>query len=47
MYFFIYHLAVQDLEGIQFRFSVEQREDGVADGGVVGQAQVLLRGARG
>ena len=47
MYLLIHHLAIQNLEGIELRFSVKQREDGVADGGVVGQTQVFLRWARG
>ena len=46
MYLLIHHLAVEDLEGIQVNALVEG-EDGIADGGVVGQAQILLRGARG
>ena len=33
---FFYHLAVENLEGIQSGLAIEQREDGVADGGVVG-----------
>ena len=45
MYLFIYHFAIQDLEGIQMDALVE-REDGVADVGVVGQSEVFLRGAR-
>ena len=46
MYLFIHHLAMQNLKRIQMDALVE-RENGVADGGVVGQAEVLLRGARG
>ena len=47
MYLLIHHLAIQYLEGIQFRFSIKQREDSVADGWIVGQTQVFLRRARG
>ena len=46
MYFFVNDRAIQDLEGIQVDAFVE-REDGIADGGIDGQAEVLLRGARG
>ena len=46
MYLLIHHLAVEDLEGVEVDALVEG-EDGIADGGVVGQAQILLRGARG
>ena len=46
MYLLAYHLTVQNLEGVQFRFVVKQLEDCVADSGVVGQAQILLGGAR-
>ena len=41
MHFFVDHLAVQYLEGIEVDAFV-QREDGVADVGVVGQPQVFL-----
>jgi hypothetical protein len=43
MYFLIYHFTVQNLEGVEVDTFVE-REDGVADGGVVGQTEVFLRG---
>ena len=46
MYLFVHDRAIQDLEGIQVDAFVE-RENGVADGGVVSQTQILLRGARG
>ena len=46
MYLFIHHFTVQDLEGIEMNALVEG-ENGIANGGVVGQAQILLRGARG
>jgi hypothetical protein len=46
MYFLVHYFAIQDPEGVQMDALVE-RENGVADGGVVGQAEVLLRGARG
>ena len=46
MHLFIYDFTIQDLEGIQMDALVE-REDGVADVGVVGQTQIFLRGARG
>ena len=41
MFLFIHHFAIQNLERIQMNAFVE-REDGVADGGVVGQAEILL-----
>ena len=46
MYLFVYDFAVQDFEGVQMDAFVE-RNDGVADTGVVGQTEVFLRGARG
>ena len=46
MYFLIHHFSVQDLEGIEVDALIEG-ENSVADGGVVGQAEVFLRGARG
>ena len=46
MYLFIYNLTIQNLEGIQMNALME-RENGVADGGIVGQTEVFLRGARG
>ena len=46
MYFLIHNFAVQDLEGVQMDALVE-REDGIADGGVVGQTEIFLRGTRG
>ena len=45
MYLFILHLAVQNLERIQMDALMEG-ENGVADGGVVSQAEVFLRGPR-
>lgn len=44
MYFFVNDRAIQDLEGIQVDAFVK-RQDGVADGGIDGQAEVFLRGA--
>jgi len=41
MYFFIYDFTVQYFEGVQMNAFVEG-EDGVADGRVVGQAEVFL-----
>ena len=41
MYLLIHHFAIQNLEGIQMNAFVE-RENGVADGGVVGQTEVFL-----
>ena len=41
MHLFIYDFTIQDLEGIQMDALVE-REDGVADVGVVGQTEVFL-----
>ena len=46
MYLFVHDFAIQDLEGIQVN-TLKERENGVADGGVVSQTQILLRGARG
>ena len=46
MFFFVDYFAVQYTEGIQVDTLV-QREDGIADGGVVGQAEIFLRGTRG
>ena len=46
MHLFVYDFAIQYLEGIQMDALLEGK-DGVADGGVVGQSQVLLRGPRG
>ena len=46
MYLFVHDLAIQDLEGIQVN-ALKERENGVADGGVVSQTQIFLRGARG
>ena len=46
VYLFIYHFSVQDLEGVEFRFSIKKRENGIADGRIISQTQVLLRGAR-
>ena len=46
MYLFIYHFAIQDLEGIQMD-TLMKRQNGIADVGVVGQTQVFLRRARG
>ena len=46
MRFLIHDLAVQNLEGVQVNALVE-RENGVADGGVVGQTEILLRRTRG
>ena len=36
VYLLIHHLAVQDLEGIEFRFAVKEREDGIADSRIIG-----------
>ena len=47
VYLLIYHLTVQNLEGVQFRLVVQEREDCITDSGVVGQTQVFLRGTRG
>ena len=44
MHLSVYDFAIQYLEGIQMDALVEG-EDGVADTGVVGQAQVFLRRA--
>ena len=41
MHLFIYDFTILDLEGIQMDALVE-REDGVADVGVVGQTEVFL-----
>ena len=41
MYFFVNDRAIQDLEGIQVDAFVE-REDGIADGRIIGQPDVLL-----
>ena len=41
MHLFIYDFTIQDLEGIQMDALVE-REDGLADVGVVGQTEVFL-----
>lgn len=46
VYLFVHHLATENPEGVQVNAFVE-REDGVTDGGVVGQTEVFLRGARG
>ena len=46
MYLFIHHFTIQDFEGVEMNPLVE-REDGVTDGGVVGQSQVFLRRSRG
>ena len=46
MYLLIHHFTVQNLEGIQMNVLME-REDGIADGGVVGQAEVFMRRPRG
>ena len=46
MYLFIDNLTIQNLEGIQMNALVE-RENGIADGGVVGQTEVFLRRTRG
>ena len=42
VYLFIYHFSVQDLEGVEFRFSIKKRENGIADGRIIGQPYVLL-----
>jgi len=46
MYLFIHYFPIQDLEGVEMNALVE-REDGVTDGGVVGQTEVFLRRTRG
>ena len=46
MYLFIHYFPIQDLEGVEVNALVEG-EDGIADGGVVGETEVLLRRARG
>ena len=46
MYLLIHHFAVQDFEGIQMD-ALLKGEDGIADGGVVGQTEVFLRRPRG
>lgn len=40
-------LAGEDAEGVEHRAVALEGEDGVADGGIVGQAEVLLRRTRG
>ena len=46
MYLLIHDFTIQNLKGVQVNTFVEG-EDGVTDGGVVGQAEIFLRGARG
>ena len=46
MYLFIHYFTVQDLEGIEMNALVEG-ENGIANGRIVSQAEVLLRRARG
>ena len=43
MYFLVHDLAVENLKGVQMDALVEG-EDGIADGGVVGQTEILMRG---
>ena len=46
MYLFVHDRAILNLKGIQVN-ALKERENGVTDGGVVSQTQILLRGARG
>ena len=46
MYLFIHNLAILNFERIQVN-ALMKRENGIADGGVVSQTQIFLRGARG
>ena len=46
MHFLVCHLAIQYFEGVQVDAFV-QRQDGIADGRIVSQPEVFLRGARG
>ena len=46
MYLLIHHFTIQNLERIQMNTLVE-RENRIADGGIVGQTEVLLRRTRG
>ena len=46
MYFLINHFPVQDLEGVEVNALMEG-EDGIANGGVIGQTEIFLRGTRG
>ena len=46
MYLLVHHLAIQDLEGVEVNALMEG-EDGIADGGIIGQTEIFLRGTRG
>ena len=46
MHFLVHHLAIQDLEGVEVNALMEG-EDGIANGGVIGQTEIFLRGTRG
>ena len=46
MYLLIHHFTIQNLERIQMNTLVE-RENRIAEGGIVGQTEVLLRRTRG
>ena len=42
----VHHFAIQNLEGIQMD-AFKEREDSITNGGIVGQAEIFLRGTRG
>ena len=46
MYLLIHNFTIQNLEGIQMNALVE-RQDSIADGGIISQTEVFLRGTRG
>ena len=46
MYLLIHNFTIQNLEGIQMNALVE-RQDSIADGGIIGQTEVFLRRTRG
>lgn len=46
MYLFIHNLAILNFERIQVN-ALMKRENSIADGGVISQTQIFLRGARG
>ena len=41
MFFFIHHFTIQDFKGVEVN-ALMKGENGVADSGVIGQAEVLL-----
>ena len=42
----IHNLAIEDLERVEVNALMEG-EDGIANGGVIGQTEIFLRGTRG